>query len=61
MTTDHTGYRQIGLHKNIAHLREPKNIGPYQFVAQVGWEKGYVNIFRLLRPPSLQNPESAGS
>ena len=47
---DHTGYRQLGLHKNIAHLSAPKSTGPYQFVAQVGSQRGYVNIFRLRRP-----------
>jgi len=60
MTTEHTGYRQIGLHKNIAHLREPKNIGPYQFVAQVGWERGYVNIFRLLKPADTEVQKPPG-
>ena len=48
---DHTGYRQAGLHKSIAHLATPKSTGPYQFVTQVGSKRGYVNIFRL-RPLS---------
>jgi hypothetical protein len=60
MTADHTSYRQIGLHKNIAHLREPKNIGPYQFVAQVGWERGYVNIFRLIKPADTEGQKPPG-
>lgn len=44
---DHAGYRQIGLDKNIAQLREPKDNGPYKFVTQVRAKRGYVNIFRL--------------
>ncbi|MGD0552349.1 MAG: hypothetical protein ABSB25_06825 [Sedimentisphaerales bacterium] len=43
----HTGYQQLGLNKNIAFLEKPQSVGPYQFVTQVGSEKGYVNIFRL--------------
>jgi hypothetical protein len=46
----HTAYRQLGLDKNIAMLNKPVDIGPYQFVAQVGSERGYVNIFRLRKP-----------
>jgi len=44
---DHAGYRQVGLDKNIAHLREPKDNGPYKFVTQVRAKRGYVNVFRL--------------
>lgn len=55
---DHTGYRQLGLHKNIAHLATPKSTGPYQFVTQVGSERGYVNIFRLRRPADAAEPAS---
>jgi hypothetical protein len=51
---DHTGYRQAGLHENIKQLATPKNTGPYQFVTQVGSERGYVNIFRL-------QPSSSGA
>jgi hypothetical protein len=47
LSTDHAGYRQLNLDKNIAFLREPKNIGPYEFVTQVKSIRGYVNIFRL--------------
>jgi hypothetical protein len=50
LSTDHTGYRKTNLDKTIAILREPKNIGPYEFVAQVGSDRGYVNIFRLQKP-----------
>ncbi|MHC4186390.1 MAG: hypothetical protein ACYSR4_10765, partial [Planctomycetota bacterium] len=46
----HTGYKRLGLDKNIAFLREPKDTGPYEFVGKVGWERGWVNIFRLRRP-----------
>ena len=58
---DHSGYRQFGLHKNIAHLRTAKDIGPYQFVAKVGWEGGYVNIFRLHRPAGVIEPGAPDS
>ncbi|MBN2270768.1 MAG: hypothetical protein JXN61_09155 [Sedimentisphaerales bacterium] len=44
---DHAAYRRIGLDKNIAQLREPKDNGPYKFVTQVRAKRGYVNIFRL--------------
>lgn len=44
---DHTGYRQFGLDKNIAHLRKPESTEDYQFITQVGAKTGYVNIFRL--------------
>ncbi len=50
MRDDHTGYRRFKLHENIAQLATPKNTGTYQFITQVGSERGYVNIFRL-RPP----------
>lgn len=50
LSNDHTGYRRLGLHENIAHLRTPKSTGPYEFVEQVGSKRGYVNIFRLIRP-----------
>jgi hypothetical protein len=48
LSDSHTGYRQFNLHKNIAHLQNPKDTEDYQFVTQVGTERGYVNIFRLL-------------
>jgi hypothetical protein len=43
----HTGYQQLGLNKNIAILEKPQNVGPYEFVKQIGSERGYVNVFRL--------------
>lgn len=46
---EHTGYRQLRLDTNIAMLREPKNIGPYEFVTQLGSKRGYLNVFRLRR------------
>jgi hypothetical protein len=58
---DHSGYRQFGLHKNIAHLRTAKDVGPYQFVAKVGWKGGYVNIFRLHRPAGVIEPGAPDS
>jgi hypothetical protein len=45
----HTGYQQLGLNKNIAFLEKPQNAGSYEFVTQIGSQKGYVNIFRLRR------------
>ena len=50
MTTDHTGYRQLHLDKNLAALQTPKDVGPYEFIGQVGSKRGYVNIFRLRSP-----------
>jgi len=50
---DHTGYRQFGLNKNIAHLRKPESTEDYQFVTQVGSERGYVNIFHLRSPADV--------
>jgi hypothetical protein len=47
LSYDHTGYRQFHLHENIKDLANPKSQGAYQFVSQVGSERGYVNIFRL--------------
>jgi hypothetical protein len=47
LSTNHTGYRQLGLDKNIAFLRQPRNVGPYEFITKVGWERGWVHIFRL--------------
>ena len=58
---DHSGYRQFGLHKNIAHLRTAKDVGPYQFVVKVGWKGGYVNIFRLHRPAGVIEPGAPDS
>jgi hypothetical protein len=46
---DHTGYRRMGLHKNIANLQKPQDSEDYQFVTQVAAKRGYVNIFRLLK------------
>jgi hypothetical protein len=53
----HTGYKTLGLDKNIALLREPKDTGPYEFVRQVGWERGWVNIFRLRKPAEMSRHE----
>jgi hypothetical protein len=46
---DHTGYRRIGLHKNIAYLQKPQDSEDYQFITQVAAKRGYVNIFCLLK------------
>ena len=53
----HTGYKQLGLDKNIAVLRGGRSIGPYEFTARVGAKRGYVNIFRVRKPP-VPVPES---
>lgn len=50
MGQDHAGYKLLGLDKNMAALREPRDVGPYKYVTQVGAKRGYVNIFRLERP-----------
>jgi hypothetical protein len=44
---EHTGYHVLGLNKTIAFLSKPQSIGPYEFVKQIGSERGYVNVFRL--------------
>jgi len=49
LRSDHTAYNRLGLPRNIGHLRQPKSIGPYQFITQVGSKRGFVNIFRLRR------------
>ncbi len=55
LSKDHYGYRQLGLDKNIVFLYQPKNIGPYEFVAQVKAPHGYVNIFRLILNRGAKN------
>ncbi|GAH63736.1 unnamed protein product, partial [marine sediment metagenome] len=47
----HTGYRQLNLHENITLLGKPRSIGPYEFITQLGSRRGYVNVFRLRKPP----------
>jgi len=54
--TQHTTYRRLNLHKNIDHLKEPRSAGPYEFVTRIGSRGGYINIFRLHKPPG--NPQS---
>lgn len=53
----HTGYKQLNLDKNIAVLRGGRSVGPYEFVTQVGSERGFVNIFRLEKP-SITNGQN---
>ncbi len=53
----HTGYQQVGLHKNIAFLDKPRSIGPYEFVTQLGSERGFVNVFRLRDQGEEQLPD----
>jgi len=53
----HTGYRQLGLDDNIDLLSKPQSVGPYQFIAQVGSKRGYVNIFHLCRPGDATGKE----
>jgi hypothetical protein len=52
LRANHTGYRQLGLDRNMEDLASPKSVGPYQFVQRVGSQRGYVNIFRLRTAPS---------
>ena len=59
LRNDSVRYRRLGLDKNIAQLRNLKSIPPYQFVAQVGWDRGYVNIFRL--QPRKPVPDAGAS
>jgi hypothetical protein len=61
LSSDHTGYYQLGLDKNIAFLRNPRSIGPYEFITQLGSKRGYVNIFRLHRPQEGMNQEPPDS
>jgi hypothetical protein len=60
MSKQHTGYHLMGLDKNIAFLEKPMSIGPYEFVRQIGSERGFVNVFHLKsrgagQPPEAQN------
>jgi hypothetical protein len=50
LSKDHYGYHKLGLDRNIAMLGEPRSIGPYEFITQLGSRRGYVNIFRLHKP-----------
>lgn len=56
MSTQHSDYRFLGLDKNIAFLNQPKNIGCYEFVRQIGSNRGYVNVFRLKEQGEEQLP-----
>ncbi len=55
-TRQHTGYNRLKLHENIGFLSQPRDIGPYEFVERVGWEEGWVHIFRLRRPTGDARP-----
>jgi hypothetical protein len=55
----HTGYRQLGLDKNIAALGQTKGVGPYQFITQVRSKQDWVNVFRLHRPTDRLKQESS--
>jgi hypothetical protein len=61
LRNDSVRYRKLGLDKNIAQLRNLKSVPPYQFVTQVGWDRGYVNIFRLLPRVSVSVPGASGN
>jgi hypothetical protein len=58
LTQDHPDYRELGLDKNIALLEKPRSIGPYEFITQLGSNRGYVNVFRLHKPPGYVEPKS---
>jgi len=47
LSKQHADYLILGLDKNIAFLGKPRSIGCYEFVHQVGTERGIINIFRL--------------
>jgi len=53
LSRQHQGYLLNNLDKNIAFLSKSGNIGPYEFMGQVGSRRGYVNIFRLRKPTSV--------
>jgi hypothetical protein len=55
-TRQHTGYNRLKLDQNIGFLREARDAGPYEFVERVGWERGWVHIFRLRRPAGYVKP-----
>ncbi|MHC4344658.1 MAG: hypothetical protein ACYSUP_08240 [Planctomycetota bacterium] len=57
----HTGYRQTGLDRNIAALRNARDTGPYEFVTQVGSKNAWVNIFRLRKPAAVGPGPPPGS
>jgi len=50
LSKDHPDYRAANLDKSIALLEKPRNIGPYEFITQLGSRRGYVNVFRLRKP-----------
>jgi len=43
---------------NIAFLHKTQDIGPYQFVTQVGSRRGWLNVFRLCRPSNLKKQQN---
>ena len=55
---EHTAYQQVGLNKNIAFLDKPRSIGCYEFVRQIGSERGFVNVFRLKGEGDEQLPKA---
>ncbi len=56
----HNDYTFLGLDKNLAMLSQPRSIGPYEFVARIGSDRGYVNVFRLRKQDSKQTPGAGG-
>jgi hypothetical protein len=55
---EHTAYQQLGLNKNIAFLDRPRSVACYEFVRQIGSERGYVNVFRLKDKGDEQLPST---
>jgi hypothetical protein len=53
---EHTGYQQMGLNRNIAFLDKPRSVACYQFVKQIGSQRGFVNVFRLTDKGDEQLP-----
>ena len=54
----HNDYRYLGLDKNIAMLNQPRSTRPYEFIRQIGTEKGFVNVFRLKEQDKKQPPDA---
>lgn len=56
----HNDYTFSNLDKNLAMLSQPRSIGPYEFVIRIGSDRGYVNVFRLVKQDSKQMPGTGG-
>jgi len=61
LRSDHTAYNRLRLPRNIGHLQQPRDVGPYQFITRLGSKRGFVNVFRLRKPPDSVKPKPPGS